>query len=89
MVYPYYAFAKANLTFTAQPSEVKEVIEVPLAEFLDEKNQTVTQMTTSYANDIQVPAYRLQGEMVWGATAMMLAETRKLMLDAGVGKALL
>jgi len=86
MVYPFYAFAKAdNPTFTAQPTEVKEVLEIPLSSFLDKSAITETKLSTSYAKNVLVPAYLLCGEIVWGATAMMLAETRRLLLDAGLG----
>ena len=36
-------------------------------------------MTTSYARDIEVPAFLLEGHVVWGATAMMLNELKRLL----------
>jgi hypothetical protein len=35
-------------------------------------------LTTSYANNIEVPAFKLMGYTVWGATAMMLSEIKEL-----------
>jgi len=36
-------------------------------------------LSTSYATDIEVPAFLLDGHVVWGATAMMLNEVRELL----------
>lgn len=35
-------------------------------------------MTTSYAEDIDVPAFQVEKYVVWGATAMMLSELKEL-----------
>lgn len=67
--------------FIPQEYEVEELIEVPLSEFLS-KDALITQtLTTSYAVDITVPAYKLQGHVVWGATAMMLSEVKELLVQ--------
>ena len=36
-------------------------------------------MTTSYATDIQVPAFQIDKYIVWGATAMILSELKELL----------
>lgn len=79
MVAPYLAFAKAELQFTPQPSEVKSIIEVPLLELLIDENKTTTVISTSYMKEAIVPCYTLQNQIVWGATAMMLAEFKELL----------
>lgn len=81
-VYPFLAFAKARPNFTPQPSEVKEILEVPLQDFLDDSCLTETRLSTSYVQNIHVPAYRLNDEIVWGATAMMLSEIRSILKEA-------
>lgn len=65
--------------FSVQESEVEALVEVDLNEFLDERNQIQQKMTTSYAQDILVPAFKLKGYTVWGATAMMLNEIKELL----------
>ena len=80
MVRPYLAFAKANLSFQPQPSEVKSIIEVPLMELLDPQNISTVNLSTSYMDNIDVPCFLLQKQVVWGATAMMLYEFREMML---------
>jgi hypothetical protein len=39
----------------------------------------VTSVTTSYKIDVEVPAFQLNGHIVWGATAMMLSELKDLL----------
>jgi hypothetical protein len=34
---------------------------------------------TSLKKEMEVPAYRLNGHIVWGATAMMLSELKDLL----------
>lgn len=79
MVAPYIAFAKAELRFTPQPSEVKSVIEVPLSQLLDDDNQSFTSLSTKYMDEVTVPCYLLENQIVWGATAMMLAEFKAML----------
>ncbi|AWH72659.1 coenzyme A pyrophosphatase [Dokdonia sp. Dokd-P16] len=65
--------------FIAQESEVESLIPVPLSEFLSDTCITTQKLSTSYMDDMEVPAYKLQGHIVWGATAMMLSEVRSLL----------
>jgi len=60
--------------FYYKNDEVENVLEVNLAELLDVKNLTSVNINTSYAKNIDVPCFKLNGEIVWGATAMMLSE---------------
>lgn len=80
MVRPYIAYAKANLNFIPQASEVKSVIEVPLMELFDPKNITTHNLSTSYFKNIDVPCFLLSNQIVWGATAMMLYEFREMLM---------
>lgn len=77
MVYPYLGFSTSELEFNPDPNEVAGIIELPLTEFLDEKNVILRQMTTSYSLEIQVPTFNIQGHYVWGATAMILSELKE------------
>ncbi|MCE2612584.1 CoA pyrophosphatase [Flavobacteriaceae bacterium D16] len=77
-VYPFMGVYPKTPQFRKQTSEVEDLVEIPLTEFLDDQNIISTRMTTSYAKDIEVPAYSLGGHTVWGATAMMLSEIREL-----------
>lgn len=78
LVSPFLGFAKEELLFTLSPEEVDEVIELPLYQFLDEKNVITAKMSTSYASNIQVPAFQINEHLVWGATAMMMSELKEI-----------
>ncbi|WP_121907166.1 NUDIX hydrolase [Ulvibacter antarcticus] len=65
--------------FVLQEDEVEELVEVTLDHFMDDAVLTTKVLSTSYATDIDVPAFLLNGHVVWGATAMMLSEVRELL----------
>ncbi|HKK12415.1 MAG TPA: CoA pyrophosphatase, partial [Flavobacteriaceae bacterium] len=79
MVYPFLGIITTTPNFKIQEDEVEEVIEVPLSHFVDEHNMVKTFVTTSYKANVEVPAFRLNGHIVWGATAMMLSELKDLL----------
>ncbi len=78
-VQPYLGIVKESPTFVKQDEEVEEILEVKLSDFLDERNVTIKTVSTSYDVDVEVPAYHLNGHLVWGATAMMLSEVKDLL----------
>ncbi len=65
--------------FVLQPSEVESIIEVPLSDVMDDEKKVTQVLSTSYAQNIEVPAFNFQGFTVWGATAMMLNEIKELL----------
>ena len=77
-VYPFIGLYKKEKPFTRQVSEVEALLEVPLSDFLDDSKLTTQNLSTSYASNIEVPAFLFKGHIVWGATAMMLNEIREL-----------
>ncbi len=77
-VYPFMGFLQETPVFTIQEQEVEKVIEVLLSDFLREEAIAREQVSTSYANNLLVPAFKLNGYSIWGATAMMLNEIREL-----------
>ena len=79
-VQPYLGLMMATPKMIAQESEVEEILEVKLSDFLNDDNVITEILSTSYATEIEVPAYRLNGHVVWGATGMMLSEIRELLL---------
>lgn len=58
--------------------EVAEIIHVLLSDFMNENCISTEIVTTSYAQKMVVPCYKLNNYTVWGATAMMLSEIREL-----------
>ena len=81
MVYPFLGISKEELVFVPQPSEVAHIIELPLTVFLDEALVVETNLSTSYADDITIPAFKIEEHIVWGATAMMLSELKEVVKD--------
>tara|TARA_R100001369_G_scaffold20091_1_gene36651 strand:+ start:131767 stop:132408 length:642 start_codon:yes stop_codon:yes gene_type:complete len=78
-VHPYVGLINRTPNLIPQLSEVEKILEVDLEDFLDEKNLISQELSTSYAKNIQVPAFSLNGHVVWGATAMMLSELKDLL----------
>jgi len=78
-VHPYVGLMSKTPNLIPQESEVEKILEVDLEDFMDEKNLISQQLSTSYAKNIQVPAFQLNGHVVWGATAMMLSELKDLL----------
>jgi len=79
IVQPFIGLYKNPKPFIKQESEVELILEVPIKDFLDEGLIVSKKLTTSYAVDIEVPAFELNGYIVWGATAMMLNEIKELL----------
>ena len=69
----------SEISFVPDPSEVDRVIELPLSVFLNDDILVKVRLTTSYATDIEVPAFKIEGQTVWGATAMMLSELKDVL----------
>ena len=78
-VQPFIGVCKTTPIFVKQDNEVQEVIEVSLKHFLDDKSIISKMVETSYSVKVDVPAYELNGHIVWGATAMMLSEIKDLL----------
>ncbi|SHM27327.1 NUDIX hydrolase [Flavobacterium xinjiangense] len=81
MVHPFLGICKEEIVFVPDPKEVANIIELPLTVFLSDAIITDTNLTTSYANDISVPAFKIEEHIVWGATAMMLSELKDVLKD--------
>ena len=78
MVHPFLGISREELEFIPQLSEVANIIELPLAVFLDEALVVQTNLDTSYADNISIPAFKIEEHIVWGATAMMLSELKEV-----------
>lgn len=78
-VYPFMGLYQDPKPFVIQEDEVENIIEVALTDFLDDALVFEQSLSTSYAKNISVPAFKLNGYTVWGATAMMLSEIKELL----------
>jgi 8-oxo-dGTP pyrophosphatase MutT (NUDIX family) len=78
-VQPFLGITSQTPQFIKQDDEVEDIIEVPLYHLLDDNMVRKKMVSTSYSADIEVPAFKLNGHVVWGATAMMLSEIKDLL----------
>ena len=79
MVFPFLGYCKEELVFKPDPKEVAGILELSLADFLDENAIVNKTMSTSYSANILVPAFKIQEHYVWGATAMMMSELKEIL----------
>ena len=78
-VQPYIGLMDKTPVLVPQESEVEAVLEIALEDFLSDSCLTRQTLSTSYAKNIEVPAFLLSGHVVWGATAMMLSEMKEVL----------
>lgn len=75
LVHPFVGYMDYTPNFIPQPSEVKDILEVPIPKLLDPATVQSTNLTISNGLVLKdVPYFNLNGHIVWGATAMMLSE---------------
>ena len=79
LVYPFLGICKNEIIFIPDTSEVADIIELPLSVFLAEDVVVSVMISTSYANNILVPAFKIEDHIIWGATAMMLSELKEVL----------
>jgi 8-oxo-dGTP pyrophosphatase MutT (NUDIX family) len=74
---PVVGFTGLRPAFQRAEWEVARIIEAPVSLLADPraiKRETRTRVTNGQSIDVDVPFYDIDGEKVWGATAMVLSE---------------
>jgi 8-oxo-dGTP pyrophosphatase MutT (NUDIX family) len=79
-LHPIVAVADRRPAFRHRPEEVDRILEVPLDDLVDGSRLRLGRHARDGV-DYDIPYFDAQGERVWGATAMVLAEFLSL-LDA-------
>ncbi len=79
LVQPYLGLLTQKPNFVLEKNEVEKLIEIPLHCILDDSYISSKNITTSYAKNINVPIFKLNENVIWGATAMMLSEIKDLL----------
>ncbi|WP_248722321.1 CoA pyrophosphatase [Seonamhaeicola sp. ML3] len=77
-VQPFIGITRNSPFFVKEEAEVEAIIEVDLLHFLDEDIVISKKVKTSYNVEVEVPAFKLNEYVVWGATAMMLSEIKDI-----------
>jgi 8-oxo-dGTP pyrophosphatase MutT (NUDIX family) len=84
LVHPFVGYCPHRPAFRPDPNEVEAIVEADLAELMDERSITTKKVTASGTGlEMEVPAYEVQGHVIWGATAMMLSELKELINRSG------
>lgn len=80
LVHPFVGYLKEIPSYTPDPNEVDEIIEVKVDDLLNPDLKKITEIRTSSGFNLKdVPYFDVNNKVVWGATAMMLSEFVELM----------
>jgi len=75
LVHPYLGIALEKPIFIPQPSEVADILEVPLERFFTPESIKKTDISIREGLILRdVPYFDLDGRVLWGATAMIINE---------------
>jgi 8-oxo-dGTP pyrophosphatase MutT (NUDIX family) len=81
IVTPAVGWAERRPEFKADPREVDEMIEVRLSDFLDDRNVQSKRIKLFMGISANFPCFYIEGNIIWGATAMMLSEFREILKE--------
>lgn len=73
LVDPFVGRLREPVAWQPQPSEVAEILEIPLQYLLETKARSQREITVGASQRI-VPGFVWEGHFIWGATAMILEE---------------
>ncbi len=74
VVYPYVAVLSSLPEYELQESEVAQVYEVPLSYIMEQDSISIKDMQIRNTKIKDVPYIDIEGETLWGATAMITSE---------------
>ena len=78
-VLPVIGYLNETPEFVADEHEVDEIIEVKVTDLMDEDKQKEKPLTILQGITINAPYYDFNNKIVWGATAMILAELKQIL----------
>lgn len=74
-VYPFIGYTDAKPDFIADEKEVAKIIQVNIFDFLNENNVILnSELEIGSGIKIKIPYYLIDGNIIWGATAMIMSE---------------
>jgi 8-oxo-dGTP pyrophosphatase MutT (NUDIX family) len=86
LVNPFVGYIDFEPVFYPDPTEVEQVLEVPLEDVFKEELVKQKKVEVARYSDnpftLEVPYFEFCYETVWGATALMIAEFREMMKNA-------
>lgn len=82
LVHPFLAYSWKKPVLSKQDMEIEDILELPLHSFLETDAKKETRIRLSEGIILNhVPAFQINGHIIWGATAMMLNEFIELIQD--------
>lgn len=86
LVFPRLGYMSERPSFIPDPVEVAEIIEVPVDHFLQSDRQGKHRVEVrADLPPVTAPGFLVkEGELIWGATAMMMAEVAHLIQEAAI-----
>lgn len=81
LVQPFVAHTDRRPSFVPDPVEVEAVVELPVAQLLNEAMVKRGKVTLSSGMRVETPYFEVAGYCVWGATAMMLNEFKTVLRE--------
>lgn len=72
-IFPYVGWVDEKPQFVLNTDEAEKLILLPVKDFVHNENIAFTEMQT-FTGPLTVPYYPFDGEVIWGATAMILSE---------------
>jgi len=79
-VVPVIAYTKVNPNFVIDKSEVEKIIVIKINDFYNPKNLSSIEFNWE-KEKINAPCYKINNNIIWGATAMILSEFFEIMKD--------
>jgi 8-oxo-dGTP pyrophosphatase MutT (NUDIX family) len=83
IVFPAIGYTTAQPAFVPDELEVKEIIEYPISLLLHEENVKCKEFKVRNDLTFMAPYFDIDGQVVWGATAMMLSEFKEILKENG------
>jgi 8-oxo-dGTP pyrophosphatase MutT (NUDIX family) len=74
IVSPFVGYYPSSPVFITDPVEVERILEVKVSDLLLETNVKEVHILVREGFELDVPAFVIGGEVIWGATAMIVAE---------------
>jgi 8-oxo-dGTP pyrophosphatase MutT (NUDIX family) len=73
LIHPVVATLKAEPSIELSKDEVADFFQIPIAEFLKPESRSTKQIET-VTGSLEVPCFKIDNRIIWGATAMIISE---------------
>ena len=81
LVKPFLGIVESRPNYVLEQKEVERLIEIPLKSILSNEFVGSNLIKNSYTKETEVPTFKFDDNVIWGATAMMLSEIKDLILS--------